>query len=63
MQLVQIGQTPTKTLQQLIEEMSARQSTEVAELKQAAPERYAAAQLRHTSKTVSRRNRCERRSI
>ena len=60
MQLIQIGQTPTKTIQQLIDEMSARQSDEVEQLKRAALERYAAAQLRRKSTAHRHRTRCER---
>lgn len=56
MQLIQIGQTPAQTIQQLIVEMADRQSAEVAQLKQAALERYAA-QLRRMSKTGARQLR------
>jgi hypothetical protein len=52
MQLVQIGQTPLQTLQEMIEDMAAQQSAEITQLKQAALERYAAAQLRR--RTASR---------
>lgn len=62
MQLIQIGQTPTKTVQQLIEEMAVRQSAEIEQLKQAALDRHAAAQFRRASKTRTRQARCERRS-
>jgi hypothetical protein len=62
MQLIQIGQTPAKTIQQLIEEMSALQSAEVEQLKQSALERYAAAQLNRTSKVRTHRARCARPS-
>jgi hypothetical protein len=63
MQLIQIGQTPAKTLLQLIEEMSASQSTEVEQLKQGVLERHAAAQLRRTSAVRSRQVRCIRPSV
>jgi hypothetical protein len=62
MQLIQIGQTPTKTILQLIEEMSASQSAEVEQLKRAALERQAAAQLRRTSMAHPQRVRCIRPS-
>jgi hypothetical protein len=42
MELIQIGQPPVLTLQQLIEQMAARQSAEIELLKQAALERLAA---------------------
>lgn len=58
MQLIQIGQTPAKTILQLIEEMSANQSAEVEQLKRAALERQAAAQIRRTSTAGPRRVRC-----
>jgi hypothetical protein len=62
MQLIQIGQTPAKTLLQLIEEMSASHFAEVERLKQSALERHAAAQLRRTSMARSRQVRCTRPS-
>jgi hypothetical protein len=62
MQLIQIGQTPAKTILQLIEEMSANQSAEVEQLKRAALERQTAAQLRRTATRRSRQMRCTRPS-
>ena len=62
MQLIQIGQTPAKTILQLIEEMSASQFAEVERLKQSALERQSAAQLRRTSPARSQRVRCIRSS-
>jgi hypothetical protein len=59
MQLIQIGQTPTKTIQELIDEMAARQSAEIEQLKQAALERYAGAQLRRTLPVRLHRVRCK----
>jgi hypothetical protein len=61
MQLIQIGQTPAMTLQQLIEEMGARQFAEIEQLKQAALERHAAAQLRSTS--TARRQQLGRKRL
>jgi hypothetical protein len=63
MQLIQIGQSPAKTIQQLIEEMSALQSAEFDQLKQAALERHAAAQLRRRSKARPQLVRCQRPSV
>lgn len=62
MQLIQIGQSPAKTLQQLIEEMAAVQTAEIEQLKQAALARHAAAQLRRKAGTRSgvRRAACKR---
>ena len=62
MQLIQICQTPAQTLQQLIEEMAARQSAEVEQLKQMALQRHAAAQLRRKSKARPQLVRCQRPS-
>jgi hypothetical protein len=62
MQLIQIGQTPARTLQQLIEEMASHQSAEVGQLKQVALERHAAAQLRRKSKASPQLVRCQRPS-
>ncbi|HEY4960516.1 MAG TPA: hypothetical protein VII29_06645 [Terriglobales bacterium] len=62
MQLIQIGQTPAKTIQQFIEEMSARQSAEVEQLKQAALQRYTAARHHRTSKARTQRVRCKQPS-
>jgi hypothetical protein len=62
MQLIQIGQTPSKTILQLIEEMSASQFAEVERLKQSALERQSAAQLRRTSTGRLQRVRCIRSS-
>ena len=60
MQLIQIGQPPTMTLQQLIEQMADRQSAEIERLKQAALERNASAQIRRASNGRSSRTRCTR---
>jgi hypothetical protein len=46
MQLIQIGQPLSVTVHQLIEQMAARQSAEIAQLKQEALEKHAAAGLR-----------------
>jgi membrane protein involved in colicin uptake len=62
MQLIQIGQTPAKTILQLIEEMSASQFAEVERLKQSALERQSAAQRRRTSTARPQRVRCIRPS-
>ncbi|HEY4930494.1 MAG TPA: hypothetical protein VII23_02900 [Terriglobales bacterium] len=62
MQLIQIGQTPAQTLQQLIEEMASRQSAEVEQLKRMALERHAAAQLHRKSKARPQLVRCQRSS-
>jgi len=61
-QLIQIGQTPAKTIQQFIEEMSARQSAEVEQLKQAALQQYTAARRHGTSKVRTQRVRCKQPS-
>ena len=53
---------PTKTIQQFIDEMSARQSAEIEQFKQAALERQAAAQLRRSSMSRLHRVRCKQRS-
>src|SRR5664279_1921815 len=63
MQLVQIGQTPSMTLQQLIDQMADRQSAEIQRLKQAALEQEATARIRRASKGRSGRARCTRNPI
>jgi hypothetical protein len=61
MQLIQIGQPLSVTLQQLIEQMAAQQSAEIEQLKQAALEKHAASRLRVRGKRplAARRIRCE----
>jgi hypothetical protein len=58
MQLIQIVQTPAKTIQQFIEDKSA----EVEQLKQAALQQYTAARRHGTSKVRTQRVRCKQPS-
>lgn len=58
MQLIQIGEPLIPTIQQLIDQMAARQSSEIEELKQAALAKEASRRAR--TPRVSRRTHCKR---
>jgi hypothetical protein len=58
MQLIQIGEPLIPTIQQLIDQMSARQWSEIEELKQAALAKDAARRAR--APRVARRRQCKR---
>jgi len=60
MQLIQIGQPLVATVQQFIEQMAARQSAEIEQLKQAALAREAAHKRRRApvGSPAARRARC-----
>jgi hypothetical protein len=61
MQLIQIGQPAGLTIQQLIEQMAARQCAEIEQLKREALEKHAAAtrRVRVPGRYAVRRVRCE----
>ena len=60
MQLIQIGQPASATIQQLIEQMAAQQSSEIEQLKREVLERHAAKTRRETVRRgyAVRRGRC-----